>query len=139
VWPMDGHGRCANARDDGGTARATSCHSSSWRGPLSVCAMMARRGADASPVPHASLDASNRSQLFPTPWPRLAKDRRLPSPSCGSPSNALARLLRFCALVSPHGMLPGRGQGQLLAQFVLFFVPCMFVQTCICLRAFVLH
>jgi hypothetical protein len=105
---MDGHGRCDDVCDDGVTARAASCHSCLRRKHLSVCAMMARRGAGALPVPHASLDLSNRAQLSPTPWPRLANDMRLLSTSRGGPSHALAWLPRFLVLSLSPWDVPGR-------------------------------
>ena len=108
AWPMDGHGWCADACHDGVIARTASCHSCPRRRPLLVYAMMARRGAGASPVPHASPDASHRSYLSPALWPRLAKERRLLSPSRGRPSHALARRLRLRALSFSAGDAPGR-------------------------------
>jgi hypothetical protein len=98
TWTMDNHGRCADVSDDGVTARAASYHSCPRRRPVSVCAMMESKGACASHVPHASLDLSNQAQLSPAPWPRLAKERRLLSPSRGSPDPAFAWSLHFLVL-----------------------------------------
>jgi hypothetical protein len=56
MWPMDGHGQCADVLDGGMIARAASYHSCPLRRPLPACTMMTRKGACASVVPHAEPD-----------------------------------------------------------------------------------
>jgi hypothetical protein len=106
-WPMDGHRRCADILDGGVTAREASFHSCPLHRPLSARAMMTRRGAGASPVPHVGPDKSCQVELTPSPWLHLAKERRFQDPSRGSPDHTLAWLPHSSILSPSFGGNPG--------------------------------
>jgi hypothetical protein len=121
VRPMDGHGQLPDALYDGVTARAASCDSCPWRRPLSVCDMMARRGAGASPVSHTSPDASHRSLVVPFSLASPSQGEEAPDPFLGRrPSMPWLGGSASVPLISPHEMLPGGDQGKLSALFVVF-------------------
>jgi hypothetical protein len=137
--PMDGHGGCADALDDGMTARTTSCHACPWRRPLSVRAMMARRVQAPRMFPTQVLmrPIDSSCPLLPgLAWPRRGGSRALSGavramPWLGGSASE--------PLVSSQETLLGGGQGQVLAPFVMFFASCLLVQTHLCLGALVLH
>jgi hypothetical protein len=136
---MDGHGRYAEARDDGVTARAASCHSCPWGMPLSVCAIWRAWVQAPSQFPMQVLMRPIDPSCLLLPglaWPRRRGSGVLPGAVRATPWLGCSASV---PLVSPQGMLPGGSRRQPLAQFVMFFVSCLFSQTRLCLGAFSLH